>query len=677
MACCASSADRVQLIFAFGPDDGSSITVDDRELCQAQLSQSPGKATYGPTQLLACLRAFPSARVTLTKGLLMSLDGVSELIHGLSACAHVELAKPLTFEVRNASHEQLNFLLGLLIEGKQFDLFECFPGMSQQERESFLSMLEHKHASHSLKRFRQAIEQNSSAQLKHIEPVPNEQIVDLPYCCEEYFRYERLAKQLLCTGPSCGFILVAGGLGERLGANQIKISLPTESLTGITFVQVFLAHLLEYNHENPPPLFIMTSDDTHQRTLECLDKMTIPQVMRDRISLCKQDSVISFSNSVGKIATKPNPDGTLVLKPHGHGDVHTLFANSGLFDKWQTEFNVKHLVFFQDTNPNCFRCLPILIGVLEDDDGTDFAIATIPRIPKSATGCIAMSKSKDDCFTIENFEYNIVNSIKGLDDSQLKMGNTNQFVIRASAYQRLVLNKPIPEFCNPKYAANRVDFTSPARLECLMQDCLQFFSGGAVKVVLFQDFAANRGKTHVLYAPAKNSLALAKKAWDAGTVDGSPASSEAALYASNCGLLQSVGCQVDCDMNNAVRFGLAPMELLPFWPCITFHPNTLAFWSDVRQMFPHPQRIHIGPHSSLELKGPGRIVIDQLDLDGSLIVWAKTKDTVLHLTKLSVKNSGRSVESVENEARLQVTHSSQVTVVESDQAGIVQYSSST
>jgi UDP-sugar pyrophosphorylase len=39
------------------------------------------------------------------------------------------------------------------------------------------------------------------------------------------------------------FVLVAGGLGERLGFSGIKVALPTELVTGTTYIQYYLKYL--------------------------------------------------------------------------------------------------------------------------------------------------------------------------------------------------------------------------------------------------------------------------------------------------------------------------------------------------------------------------------------------------------------------------------------------------
>lgn len=41
-----------------------------------------------------------------------------------------------------------------------------------------------------------------------------------------------------------GFVLVAGGLGERLGYNGIKVSLPVETLTMTSYLRYYISKIL-------------------------------------------------------------------------------------------------------------------------------------------------------------------------------------------------------------------------------------------------------------------------------------------------------------------------------------------------------------------------------------------------------------------------------------------------
>jgi UDP-sugar pyrophosphorylase len=82
-----------------------------------------------------------------------------------------------------------------------------------------------------------------------------------------------------------GFVLIAGGLGERLGYSGIKIGLPVCTLEdGYTYIKFYAQYVkackeravgLRGGAEDPNfyvPLCIMVSDDTHDRTVKILEE---------------------------------------------------------------------------------------------------------------------------------------------------------------------------------------------------------------------------------------------------------------------------------------------------------------------------------------------------------------------------------------------------------------------
>ncbi len=111
--------------------------------------------------------------------------------------------------------------------------------------------------------------------------VPN----DIPHIkvgSEEFYELEKLGFNELKTSV---FVLVAGGLGERLGYNGIKIGLQTELLTLRTYIELYIENIKAYEDRvkktekvSPDwfiPFCIMTSGDTHEGTISLLKKIQI------------------------------------------------------------------------------------------------------------------------------------------------------------------------------------------------------------------------------------------------------------------------------------------------------------------------------------------------------------------------------------------------------------------
>jgi len=102
--------------------------------------------------------------------------------------------------------------------------------------------------------------------------VPSGELLD--FHDESIYEYEKIGIPEL---KKCCFVLVAGGLGERLGYSSIKIGIPLELLTQSTFLQYYCETILaiqaKYSKENDYiPLAIMTSEDTHQKTLKLFEE---------------------------------------------------------------------------------------------------------------------------------------------------------------------------------------------------------------------------------------------------------------------------------------------------------------------------------------------------------------------------------------------------------------------
>eukprot|EP01083_Nonionella_stella_P242965 847070_1 len=293
----------------------------------------------------------------------------------------------------------------------------------------------------------------------------------------------------LSTMGACGFVLVAGGLGERLGYNGIKIELPAEISSGMCYLELYISHILAFQTDarkrasNPKltiPLAIMTSDDTHSQTVNLLEMNNSFGMASNQITLMKQDKVPSLKNNEAEFAMDDTY--TISTKPHGHGDVHILMMKTGTLKKWVDQ-GVEWISFFQDTNALVFRALPATLGI---SAARSFAVnsLTVPRAPSEAMGAICALSHTDGRRMTCNVEYNQLDALlKGTinpegdvaDKSGMSPypGNVNVLIFNAPSYLAVLQRTggQVPEFVNPKYAdAGRTTFKKPTRLECMMQD---------------------------------------------------------------------------------------------------------------------------------------------------------------------------------------------------------------
>lgn len=308
------------------------------------------------------------------------------------------------------------------------------------------------------------------------------ELVKLAYGSAEFVEKEELG---LSVAHKCAFVLVAGGLGERLGYSDIKLSLPTQSLTESCYLELYVAQILTMQAKAGAgaflPLAIMTSGDTHDRTVDLLKAHKDFGAAPGQITLIKQEKVPALTDNQAHFALEEGDPYTIETKPHGHGDVHTLLSSSGLADKWCKEGR-QYIVFFQDTNALCFTVTIAAVGV-SLALGLEINSIAVPRKAKDAVGAITKLVRKDGSSITVNVEYNQLEpmlkssgfpegDVNGPDGFSPFPGNINQLIFAIPPYVEVLKRTGglVPEFVNPKYAdAAKNRFKKPTRLECMMQ----------------------------------------------------------------------------------------------------------------------------------------------------------------------------------------------------------------
>lgn len=197
------------------------------------------------------------------------------------------------------------------------------------------------------------------------------------------------------------FVLVAGGLGERLGYSGIKVALPIDLATGDCYLKRYCEHILALQYAwnerygstsaeayktkmQTIPLFIMTSGDTHDRTVELLKRHDNFGLKKDQIVCVQQDKVPALCDNEARFAAAGKY--SISTKPHGHGDVHLVLHQSETVKRW-TKNGIKWIVFFQDTNGLVFHSVLAALGVSETRSFAMNSI-TVRRSPGEPVGAI-------------------------------------------------------------------------------------------------------------------------------------------------------------------------------------------------------------------------------------------------------------------------------------------------
>jgi len=313
---------------------------------------------------------------------------------------------------------------------------------------------------------------------------PNQpQCEDLSAFGDPYRQHEARG---LAAAKGLVVVLVAGGLGERLGYPGIKIDIPVEVTTGASYLALYASWIraVASRVKARIPFVIMTSRDTHEATLKSLKRNRYFGLAPADVHVLMQELVPALLDNEARLA-KEGPYG-LVLKPHGHGDVHMLLHSSGLAERFR-KAGKTHLAFIQDTNAQVTHVLLAALGV-SVARGFHFNSLAVGRIPGEAVGALTRLTGGGRDLTL-NVEYNQLDpllratispsgDVPGPNGLSIFPGNINVLVVELSSYASILSRTRgiIAEFVNPKYAdASRSAFKKPTRLETMMQDLPKLF----------------------------------------------------------------------------------------------------------------------------------------------------------------------------------------------------------
>ena len=469
--------------------------------------------------------------------------------------------------------------------------------------------------------------------------IPN----DIPHIeigTEEFFELDQLGFNQL---KDTVFVLVAGGLGERLGYTGIKIGLQNDLITLRTYIEVYTDFIKSYesrirkkekvDNEWYIPFCIMTSGDTHDQTISLLKTHNDYGMRPGQISIVKQNKIPAILDNDCHLALEPDKF-LIETKPHGHGDIHYLLYTSGKAKQWIKE-GKKYMVQFMDTNVLAFNCVPASIGASVKYK-YDVNSIVVPRRPKDAIGAICRINRADGTSVVQNVEYNLVDPLlkekfNGKGDIANETGfcdfpgNLNVIVFRLAPYLNVLEETQglVPEFVNPKYAdETRTKFKSPTRLECLMQDVPKLIKDGETIGYTYFDrwFCFSACKNNLKDAIEK--LKKNETGESAFTVERDIFKTNERILSEICGKLEVINTEPENELNIGgctVKFG----------PKIIIYPSYAPTISELKEkMSRMKQGIKMTNNSTLILKND--INIEQgIDLDGYLVMDKDEKDLVV------------------------------------------------
>lgn len=165
----------------------------------------------------------------------------------------------------------------------------------------------------------------------------------------------------LLRAKQVGMILVAGGLGTRLGCNEPKGMFPIGPLSGRPLFQVIIESLLAVRKRSGAAisLYIMTSPATDEITRSFLAEHKCFGMPQEDVYFFQQATMWAVDDRWEKILLASK--GELALAPDGHGGMLRAFEKSGCLADCQRR-GLRYLFYGQIDNPLLQVCDPLLLG---------------------------------------------------------------------------------------------------------------------------------------------------------------------------------------------------------------------------------------------------------------------------------------------------------------------------
>ena len=524
-------------------------------------------------------------------------------------------------------------ILDLLKELNQIEIIEKYKISNEEEKKNFIEQFNYLEKATPggikdyIKRAKILLEESKNNINPFKDYTPEVPLgFDIKVGSDQFYELDKLGFEQI---ENTVFVLVAGGLGERLGYPDIKIGIETDLITKRKFIEIYIEYKKAFENRIKKnkkkdenwfiPLCIMTSDDTHNKTLELLNKNKNFGLKENQISIVKQEKCPAILDNECHLALIKDK---LILetKPHGHGDIHYLLYKSEKVKNWIKE-GKKYLVLFQDTNILSFNCIPSSIGT-SIKLNLDINSICVPRKPKDAIGAICKLVKKDGTSITNNVEYNQLDSLlkekynkegdvpnkDGISDFP---GNINIIIFKLDTYIKALEETKglIPEFVNPKYTdETRTKFKSPTRLECLMQDLPKLLKNG--ENVGFTSF-----ERWFCFSACKNNLKDACNKLQKNQSPESAFSIEQDIFIYNKKILEIIG-KLEIDQTEKENELNIEECKIKFGPKIIIYPEFAPTVTELRdKLLKMKKKIKMTNNSTLILKKDVNIE-EGINLDG-------------------------------------------------------------
>jgi UDP-N-acetylglucosamine/UDP-N-acetylgalactosamine diphosphorylase len=209
-----------------------------------------------------------------------------------------------------------------------------------------------------------------------IQPAPVRRLAESFEDWEQEQQAAEVGEQALRNGE-VALLMVAGGLGTRLGYPGPKGTFPIGPVSGASLYQIHAekALALSRRYETPIPLHILTSPDNHEPTRAFLAEHRFFGLPSEQVTLFMQGSMPAVDAESGRLLLESKHE--IATSPNGHGGVIQTLADGGRLDA-MTDRGIRHIFYFQVDNPLLKMADPVFLGQ-HIQAGADVSVKVVAR----------------------------------------------------------------------------------------------------------------------------------------------------------------------------------------------------------------------------------------------------------------------------------------------------------
>ena len=238
-----------------------------------------------------------------------------------------------------------------------------------------------------------------------------------------------------------GAVLLAGGMGTRLGSDDPKCMYNIGITKPVYIMQRLIENLMDVVNQSgvPVPLFIMTSDKNHDKTVKFMEDMDYFGYDRDMVRFFKQDMVPAvdydgkvYMESRSRIATSPN----------GNGGWFLSMMNTGVLDRAK-ELGVEWLNIFAVDNVLQRIADPCFVGATLESGCATGAKVVRKVTPDEKVGALCLEDGRPSIVEYYDMTPELLEAKDEKGEPAYNFGVILNYLFREKDLERIV-NEELP-----------------------------------------------------------------------------------------------------------------------------------------------------------------------------------------------------------------------------------------